>query len=277
MEPHANKGEDLLFSSRSFAKRSECCCFFDMPIGLQTRAIGLVGHRISSVLKPQKAINDGQLRFSMRGMVNPLPLEEGGKKPPTAQVKQAVESGINQLESVILAKHPLDCDLVPKRIWIKQGGLKHRRNLLTRAKNKNPAIQTSRWLIHDAANLAKITPSHMGFNIISKHHGDKMYAGQIIEYTVKPLLGIPLYWMTEITHVQEGAYFVDEQRFGPYTMWHHQHHFKEVSGGVMMVDIVHYKIPLGFLGDIAHWLFVKKQLQGIFDFRFKAVIAKWGK
>jgi ligand-binding SRPBCC domain-containing protein len=83
--------------------------------------------------------------------------------------------------------------------------------------------------------------------------------------------------MTEITHVQEGAYFVDEQRFGPYTMWHHQHHFKEVSGGVMMVDIVHYKIPLGFLGDIAHWLFVKKQLQGIFDFRFKAVIAKWGK
>lgn len=127
------------------------------------------------------------------------------------------------------------------------------------------------------ANLAKITPSHMGFNIISKHHGDKMYAGQIIEYTVKPLLGIPLYWMTEITHVQEGAYFVDEQRFGPYTMWHHQHHFKEVLGGVMMVDIVHYKIPLGFLGDIAHWLFVKKQLQGIFDFRFKAVIAKWGK
>jgi hypothetical protein len=103
-----------------------------------------------------------------------------------------------------------------------------------------------------------------------------MYAGQIIEYTVKPLLGIPLYWMTEITHVQEGAYFVDEQRFGPYIMWHHQHHFKEVTGGVMMTDIVHYKIPLGFLGDIAHWLFVKKQLQGIFDFRFKAVIDKWG-
>lgn len=125
------------------------------------------------------------------------------------------------------------------------------------------------------ANLAKITPSHMGFNIISKHHGEKMYAGQIIEYTVKPIWGIPLYWMTEITHVQEGAYFVDEQRFGPYVMWHHQHHFKEVSEGVMMTDIVHYKIPLGFLGDIAHWLFVKKQLQGIFDFRFKAVNDKW--
>ena len=69
------------------------------------------------------------------------------------------------------------------------------------------------------ANLAKITPEKMEFNIISKHHGATMYPGQIIEYTVKPLLGIPLYWMTEITHVKEKAYFVDEQRFGPYTMW----------------------------------------------------------
>jgi ligand-binding SRPBCC domain-containing protein len=103
-----------------------------------------------------------------------------------------------------------------------------------------------------------------------------MYPGQIIEYTVKPILGIPLYWMTEITHVQEGAYFVDEQRFGPYTMWHHQHHFTAVPGGVKMEDIVHYKIPLGFLGDIAQVVLVKKQLQGIFDFRFQAVEQKWG-
>jgi ligand-binding SRPBCC domain-containing protein len=125
------------------------------------------------------------------------------------------------------------------------------------------------------ANLAKITPAKMGFNIISKHHGSKMYPGQIIEYTVKPILGIPLYWMTEITHVQEGAYFVDEQRFGPYTMWHHQHHFTAVPGGVKMDDIVHYKIPLGFLGDIAQVILVKKQLQGIFDFRFQAVAEKW--
>ena len=77
------------------------------------------------------------------------------------------------------------------------------------------------------ANLQKITPASMGFNIISKHHGDKMYAGQVIEYTVKPLLNIPLYWMTEITHVEELRYFVDEQRYGPYSMWHHQHHFKQ--------------------------------------------------
>ena len=116
----------------------------------------------------------------------------------------------------------------------------------------------------------------MGFEIISKHHGEKMYPGQIIEYTVKPVLGIPLYWMTEITHVQEGSYFVDEQRFGPCTMWHHQHHFKVIPAGVAMEDIVHYKIPLGFLGDIANALFVKNQLQGIFDYRYKAVLDLWG-
>jgi ligand-binding SRPBCC domain-containing protein len=138
------------------------------------------------------------------------------------------------------------------------------------------SLDTAWDFFSSPANLAKITPSHMGFHIISKHHGEKMYPGQIIEYTVKPLLGIPLYWMTEITHVQEGAYFVDEQRFGPYSMWHHQHHFKAIPGGVAMEDIVHYKIPMGFLGDIANSLFVKKQLQGIFDYRFQAVLDLWG-
>ena len=121
------------------------------------------------------------------------------------------------------------------------------------------------------ANLAEITPKNLGFNIISKHHGEKMYAGQIIEYKVSPILGIPLYWMTEITHVEQHKFFVDEQRFGPYSMWHHQHHFREVPGGVEMTDIVHYKLPFWFLGDIANSVFVKKQLNDIFDYRFKAV------
>ena len=119
------------------------------------------------------------------------------------------------------------------------------------------------------ANLQKITPQKLGFQIISRHHGEKMYPGQIIEYKVKPILGIPLYWMTEITHVEDKKYFVDEQRFGPYSMWHHQHHFREVSGGVEMTDIVHYKIPFWILGDIAHTLFVKSQLKGIFDHRYE--------
>lgn len=126
------------------------------------------------------------------------------------------------------------------------------------------------------ANLQKITPPDMGFSIISHHHGSRMYAGQIIEYTVRPLLGIPFYWMTEITHVQDGAYFVDEQRFGPYKLWHHQHHFKAMPGGVEMTDIVHYQLPLGVLGQLAHWIFVRKKLQQIFQYRTKAVIALFG-
>src|SRR6476661_10994954 len=84
------------------------------------------------------------------------------------------------------------------------------------------------------ANLQAITPASLQFKIISAHHGDKMYAGQVIEYKIKPFLGIPLYWMTEITHVVPQKYFIDEQRFGPYSLWHHQHHFKEVDGGVEM-------------------------------------------
>jgi ligand-binding SRPBCC domain-containing protein len=127
------------------------------------------------------------------------------------------------------------------------------------------------------ANLQSITPAKMGFKIISQHHGKKMYAGQIIEYKVKPVLGIPLYWMTEITHVQEQQHFIDEQRFGPYSLWHHQHHFKAVPGGVEMTDIVHYKLPLWILGDIANTLFVKKQLKDIFDYRFQKVEELFGK
>lgn len=126
-------------------------------------------------------------------------------------------------------------------------------------------------------NLKDITPSKLGFEIISKYHGDQMYAGQIIEYTVKPVMGIPLYWMTEITHVQHRQYFIDEQRFGPYRLWHHQHHFREIRGGVEMTDIIHYKLPLWILGDIANGMMVKQQLKEIFDFRFLAVEKLFGK
>ena len=125
------------------------------------------------------------------------------------------------------------------------------------------------------ANLQKITPEKMGFQIISKHHGEKMYAGQIIEYKVKPILDLPLYWMTEITQVVDKKYFIDEQRFGPYSLWHHQHHFEENANGVLMTDIVHYKLPFWILGDIANTLFVKQQLRDIFDYRFKKTESIW--
>jgi ligand-binding SRPBCC domain-containing protein len=127
------------------------------------------------------------------------------------------------------------------------------------------------------ANLKEITPDHLGFKIVSQHHGDKMYAGQIIEYTVCPLLNIPMYWMTEISHVADKQFFVDEQRFGPYSLWHHQHHFKAIDGGVEMTDIVHYKLPLWFLGNIAHSLFVRSQLEHIFQYRTQQVEALFGK
>lgn len=126
------------------------------------------------------------------------------------------------------------------------------------------------------ANLQTITPKEMGFEIISSFHGSKMYAGQLIEYHVRPVLGIKLYWMTEITHVEDKKFFVDEQRFGPYVMWHHQHHFVEKDGGVEMTDIVHYKIPGWFIGDIANSLFIKKKLASIFDYRFDKVKELFG-
>jgi ligand-binding SRPBCC domain-containing protein len=127
-------------------------------------------------------------------------------------------------------------------------------------------------------NLKEITPAHLGFKVTSDpdFSARKMYAGQVITYTVKPLLGIPLFWMTEITHVHEGQFFVDEQRVGPYALWHHQHHFKAIPGGVEMTDLVHYRLPLGFLGDVAHWLFVRSQLRTIFDFRTKKLVELFG-
>ncbi|MFN5134007.1 MAG: SRPBCC family protein [Chitinophagaceae bacterium] len=138
-------------------------------------------------------------------------------------------------------------------------------------------LDTAWDFFSNPANLQAITPQNMGFQILSNHHGSKMYAGQIIEYKVKPVLGIPIYWMTEITHVKDRKYFVDEQRFGPYQLWHHQHHFKEIDGGVEMTDIVHYRNPLGVLGNIANSLFVKNQLKQIFEYRFEKVEELFGK
>lgn len=132
-------------------------------------------------------------------------------------------------------------------------------------------IKTAWDFFSDPKNLETITGAGMDFKIISTHHGEKMYAGQLIEYTLRPVLGIKLYWMTEITHVEQHKFFVDEQRYGPYRFWHHQHHFKELKDGVAMTDIVHYKLPFGLLGDIAHGLFVKNKLEKIFDYRYKKI------
>jgi ligand-binding SRPBCC domain-containing protein len=120
-------------------------------------------------------------------------------------------------------------------------------------------------------NLKEITPPDMGFEVKILPENQKMYAGMIISYTVRPMFSIPIGWVTEITHVHEPYYFVDEQRFGPYEMWHHQHWFKEISEGVEMTDLVSYKIPYGIFGRIADKLFVRKRLEDIFNFRYKTL------
>ncbi len=141
-----------------------------------------------------------------------------------------------------------------------------------------PVSMEAAWnFFSNPANLQAITPQDLRFNVISKHHGNEMYAGQIIEYKVSPLFNIPIYWMTEITQVQHHQYFIDEQRYGPYSLWHHQHHFKETNGGVEMTDIVHYKIPFWWLGDIANTIFVQDQLRKIFMYRHRVVEEKFGK
>lgn len=119
-------------------------------------------------------------------------------------------------------------------------------------------------------NLNEITPKDMGFHILGEVP-KVMYQGMFINYKVTPILGIKMDWTTEITHVVDRSFFVDEQRVGPYKIWHHEHHFKEIDGGVEMTDIVSYALPFGWIGKLAHPLLVKKKLNSIFEFRFHAV------
>ena len=130
--------------------------------------------------------------------------------------------------------------------------------------------------ISSPQNLKEITPDHMGFDIISENLPDKMYPGMIICYLVKPLPIMKTKWVTEITQVEDQKYFVDEQRIGPYAMWHHQHFIEPIEGGVIMRDIITYSPPFGFLGAIANALLIKKKLRLIFDYRFDAVERKFG-
>ena len=137
-----------------------------------------------------------------------------------------------------------------------------------------PADIATLWdFFKDPSNLTEITPSYMNFVIKTMDTSDDIYAGQMITYSVAPIAKIPLFWMTEITAVEKHRYFIDEQRRGPYKMWHHQHHFTTTDKGVEMTDIVHYELPLGILGQIAHWLFVKRQLNQIFDYRYHKIEA----
>lgn len=131
-------------------------------------------------------------------------------------------------------------------------------------------IQTCWDFFCSPLNLKEITPPSMGF-IVKSELPNKMYEGLMIAYTVKPIAGIPMNWVTEIKTVKDLEFFVDEQRVGPYKMWHHEHHFKVVDGGVEMTDIVSYVLPFGILGRLLQPLLVRPKLEQIFDYRFKKV------
>lgn len=143
---------------------------------------------------------------------------------------------------------------------------------------KIPVSITRAWdFFSSPDNLRIITPASMNFKVIAQILPERVFAGQIIEYRVSPFWGIPLYWMTEITLVEDMRLFIDEQKKGPYKLWRHEHYFREIEAGVEMTDIVQYEIPSGFIGDIAHWLFVKKKVKKIFEYRFKKVEELFGK
>ncbi|MBA3649433.1 MAG: SRPBCC family protein [Chitinophagales bacterium] len=119
-------------------------------------------------------------------------------------------------------------------------------------------------------NLNIITPPYMKFKVLSDFSSeDKIYPGMLINYTVSPLFNLPLNWTTEITAVQDHHYFIDEQRFGPFAFWQHQHFFEEINGSVLIKDAVHYRIPFGFIGDVVNEITVKKKVESIFNFRRK--------
>ena len=138
------------------------------------------------------------------------------------------------------------------------------------------SLETAWKYFSDPHNLISITPSSLNLKMTSHLYGDEVYAGQIMTYRVKPLFGIGVSWMTEISHVERMKMFVDDQRKGPYKFWHHQHHFKSIEGGVEMTDLVHYQLPFNFLEKTIHNIIVKPKLKEIFAYRFKKISELFG-
>ncbi len=148
---------------------------------------------------------------------------------------------------------------------------KHSGMYTLKARQELPLSLDEAWkFLSDPQNLSKLTPTHMGFKITSGQP-EEMYPGQIISYRIALLPGIYISWVTEITHVQPKKYFVDEQRFGPYKMWHHEHFLETTEDGVIMHDKVSYKLPMGIVGRIFGSAMINKQLRTIFTHRFQVL------
>lgn len=157
-------------------------------------------------------------------------------------------------------------------LTIKTNGVLHTLS----ASQKIPLSLNEAWaFLSDPKNLKEITPDNMGFDIVS---GDRrpLYEGAILQYAVRPLFGVKLYWVSEITNMKVHDYFIDEQRFGPYAFWKHAHFIKEIPGGVLMEDVITYKLPLGLLGKLFHPIIVAPKLKAIFAYRRKKLELKFG-
>lgn len=146
--------------------------------------------------------------------------------------------------------------------------MKHR---LYREQQLNCDIETAWDFFSSPKNLSKITPKDMGFTVLTDYNSEQITEGMVIDYIVSPLLKVPLKWRTRITHVEPNRSFTDFQEKGPYKYWNHFHEFIPNKDGVLMKDTVDYELPFGFLGKIAHLLFVKKKLAHIFDFRYSVL------
>ena len=139
-----------------------------------------------------------------------------------------------------------------------------------------PVTREEAWtFFSDPANLAAITPPWLAFEVTSPLP-PALYPGLIVSYRIRPLGRTPLTWVTEISHVRTGELFVDEQRFGPFRFWHHQHHFHPCPGGMEMIDLVHYGLPLGPFGELAHALAIGRRLREIFAYRREVLAARFG-
>lgn len=146
--------------------------------------------------------------------------------------------------------------------------MKHK---LFREQQLNCDLKTAWKFFSSANNLSEITPKDMGFTLVTEMEDDEIYEGMLIDYYVSPLFGIKMKWQTEITHVDFQKSFIDFQKKGPYKLWKHHHEFIPNDEGVLMRDTIDYELPMGFLGEIAHSLFVKKKLDYIFDYRFRVL------
>ena len=139
-----------------------------------------------------------------------------------------------------------------------------------------PISLEAAWIFFsDPANLPAITPPELGFRILSGQVSS-MYPGMMLRYSVRPLPGLRTLWVSEITQVRALEFFVDEQRVGPYKIWHHEHHFRAVPGGVVVDDLIHYSLPLGWLGDLFAGSMVRTRLESIFTYRYNVLLSRFG-